>query len=92
MSWLILRFVMGVVAIAVSEKAPTPLVLTPATLTLYCLPASRSINVVKVTSWSSWVSLDESSPVRESSRIQLVMGVVVFGVMFGDYIIGRKWR
>ena len=81
---------MVVVAIAVSEKVPTPLVLTPATLTLYCLPSSRSMNVVKVTSGSSLVSLDEPSPVRESSRIQLVMGVVVFGVMFGDYITGEE--
>ena len=72
-----------VCAIAASEKSPTPLTLTPATLTLYCVATSTSVKVVLVTWGLSCVIRDVPSPVRESSRIQLVMGEVVLGVMAG---------
>ena len=72
-----------VIAVAVSEKSPTPLTLTPATLTLYCVATSTPVKVVLVTWGLSCVIRDVPSPVRESSRIQLVMGEVVLGVMAG---------
>ena len=72
-----------VIAVAVSEKSPTPLTLTPATLTLYCVATSTPVKVVLVTWGLSWVTRDVTPPVGESSRIQLVMGAVVLGVMAG---------
>ena len=75
-------------AIAASEKAPTPLVLTPATLTLYRVHACRPTIVVLV--WgSSRVTLDELPPKGESSRVQPVIDEVVLGAMVGDCEGGR---
>ena len=71
-----------VIAVAVSENTPTPLTLAPATLTLYCMATWRPVKVVLVTWGLSWVTRD---PVGESSRIQLVMGAVVSGVMTGGW-------
>ena len=70
-------------AIAASEKAPTPLVLTPATLTLYWVHACRPTILVLVTWRSSRVTLDELPPKGESSRVQPVIGEVVLGVKGG---------
>ena len=74
-----------VIAVAVSENIPSPLTLTPATLTLYCVATSRPVKVVLVTWGLSCVIRDVTPPVGESSRIQLVMGAVVSGVMAGGW-------
>ena len=74
-----------VIAVAVSENTPTPLTLATATLTLYCVATCRPVKVVLVTWGLSWVTRDVSPPVGESSRIQLVMGAVVSGVMTGGW-------
>ena len=81
-----------VIAVAVSENTPTPLTLATATLTLYCVATCRPVKVVLVTWGLSWVTRDVSPPVGESSRIQLVMGAVVSGVMTGGWGGGGERR